>query len=205
MKHSCNAFLLIAMVGMSFAAGVAHSGVVSQSIRLDASVGKINASGTSLSDVIDQINVNTGNLILVDWASLKLAHITRELPVTMDISNLPVNNALPKLLDAVGGSHVKLVYSTDNGVFVVTTAAELFKNVAIHVYGIHAALKNDSSRAAVLASIIRRVRGLDPLSWSDVGGYGSISMLGDKLIVTQTPELQARIAAELKEIAPAGN
>jgi len=53
-------------------------------------------------DVIDQINVNTGNLILVDWASLKLAHITRELPVTMDISNLPVNNALPKLLDAVG-------------------------------------------------------------------------------------------------------
>jgi hypothetical protein len=205
MQHLFTAFKSIAIVSISFACGITQADVDSHPIHLDAPVGMLKASGTSLSDVINQIQVSSGDPILVNWAALKQAHITENLPVTIDISNLPVNKALTQLLDTVGGSHIKLAYTTDNNAIIITTAAELSKNVVTRVYDIHAAFKNDSSHASTLDSITRRVRGLDPLSWRDAGGgdYGSISEYNGQLIITQTPELQTRIAAEIKDIVSA--
>jgi hypothetical protein len=208
MKFIYSAFRSIAVLGISLAAaGAVQGGADSQPIHLDAPVGMLKASGTPLSDVLDQIQLNSGDHILVDWGALKQVHVTKELPVTIDLSNLPVNKALPQLLDAVGGSHVKLGYTTDGGAITITTAQELSKAVVTRVYDLHAAIKNDPSREQTLASMSRRLQGLDPLSWHDAGagGIGTIDNYHDQLIVTQTPEMQARIAAEIKALTPADN
>jgi hypothetical protein len=194
------------MLFLGFGTELAFAGTNDQPVRLEASVGTVKASGTSLSDVINQIQTNSGNQILVNWAALKEVHVTQQLPVTIDISNLPTKKALAQLLDAVGGTHVKLDYTTDGDAISVTTAAELAKNVVTRVYDIQVALKADPSREHAVAAAIRRVRGIDPLSWRDAGGdHGSVSELGGYLIVVQTPQMQDRIADEIKDLAPAGN
>jgi len=63
--------------------------------------------------------------------------------------------------------------------------------------------KEGPDRAKDVQAIIRRVQGIDPLSWQDLGGEtGAIRELGGQLVVTATPEIQQQIAEELRDALP---
>lgn len=156
--------------------------------------------GMNLSDLVDQLAQQTNQKILVNWQALQQVHIAKNLLITVDLSNLRLDEALAKLLDAVGGAHVRLGYSLDNGIVAITTSEELSKNVVTTVYDISRAIQNDPHPNILIERITRTVRGIDPLSWKKTGGLGVVDYFNGQLIVTQTPEVQARIAAELKPI-----
>jgi hypothetical protein len=173
-----------------------------QPATLSQSVGQMRACGTALADLIDQLGQATGQRILVNWSVLSGVHVTKDLPVTTDLSNLRFDEALTRLLDAVGGTHTRLGYSVDNGVVEITTSEELSKNVVTEVYDMRALIKNPLKSKEELAVISRQVCGIDPLSWRDAGGLGCIDESDRQLIITQTPEVQSRIAAHLRQQLP---
>jgi hypothetical protein len=118
----------------------------------------------------------------------------------LDLTGLPLDQALNDLLDHVGGAYVRLGYSFDEDGVCITTAQELAKLVSTRVYDVRGAIKEGPSRADSVAAILRRVRGIDPLSWKEAGGeVGSVRELSRQLIVTQTPENQKLIAEELRD------
>jgi hypothetical protein len=185
---------------------LAEGGPSTQPAELRQSVGALQASGTALIDVVNQLAQASGQKILVNWQALQQVHVTRDLPVTIDLSNLRLDEAMTKLLDNVGGTHTRLDYSIDAGVVTITTSEELAKNVVTQVYDVHAAIRNNVISADDLPKIIRSLCGIDPLSWHNAGGIGRVDEMDGYLIVTQTPQMQSRVSAELDQLlaAPKG-
>jgi beta-lactamase regulating signal transducer with metallopeptidase domain len=183
-------------------------------VAFDAPVGALRASGMEFTDVIDAIRDATGQNIFVNWRALKLAKVKRELPVTVDLSGLTLAEALQKLLTEVGGTHVRLGYTVDDGVVTISTVDDLARNTLTRVYDIRKAIKGDGSREQDVAAVVRRIRGIDPLSWRDDDvvagaagprgsrGTGAIRELQGQLIVTQTHDVHRRIMAELGDVLP---
>ena len=147
--------------------------------------------------MIGQLEQATGQRILVNWSALEQVHVTKDLPVTIDLSGVSLGDALTRLLDDVGGTHTCLVYVVDKDSLVVTTCAELSKNVVTCVYDVRGTTGKEA-----IGTVVRRLRGIDPLSWSETGGYGHIDVFNGQLIVTQTPDMQQRIAQELNYTSP---
>jgi hypothetical protein len=192
----CAAMMLL-WTPRSFAA----DGPSTQPAPLDQSVGQMRISGAGLIDVIAQLKQATGHDILVNWDALQEARVTRDLPVTIDLSDLPLREALTRLLDHVGGMYTRLVYDVDQNTIVITTFEEESKNLVTRVYDVRSELKDEPAGKQKMAVLVRRIKGVAPLAWRSTGGYGSIDAVDGHLIVTQTPEIQQRIAAELNQPA----
>ena len=169
-----------------------------------ATVGAIRARGTAFADLIDQLRDATSQNIFVNWRALKACRVTKDLPVTIDLSNLPLDRAMDRLLDHVGGPYVRLGYAMDEGVITISTAVDLCKNSSTRVYDVRASIKDGPGREKEVEAIVRRVEGVDPLSWKQTGGeMGEVRELGGQLIVTATPEVQNLVAEELRDVLPA--
>ena len=176
-----------------------------QAIRqaLDAKLADLKFSGDALQDVIDRFRTAGSLNLFVNWRALEKQRVTRDLPVTLDLSNLPAGKALDRLLEQVGGDTLRLGWTIDQGVVTISTCEDLSKNTITRVYDIRRGIRGAATRDADIATVIRRVRGVDPLSWRDAGGsIGSIRELSGQLIVTQTPQVHQRIIEELKDIQP---
>jgi hypothetical protein len=161
--------------------------------------------GMNLPDLIDELCQQTNQNILVNWQALNQVHVTKNLLITVDLSNLRLDEALSKLVDAIGGNQARLGYSVDNGVIVITTGEELSKNLITKVYDITAASHTYSNPELLVERVTRIIRGIEPLSWKKAGGLGIVDYSNGQLIITQTPDVQARIAAELEPFLPAQN
>jgi hypothetical protein len=127
---------------------------------------------------------------------LETERVTRDLPVTIDLSNLSLGHALDKLLSQIGGVYAHLGYEIDQGVVTISTSQDFAKDVIAIVYDIKAPAKD-------LEAIKRRISGIDPLSWKTAGGIAEIDEFQSQLVITQTREIHARIAAELKDVLSA--
>lgn len=170
-------------------------------VAMKADVGKLRLRGESLEDAVKALHTASRLNIFVNWDALSYERVTRQLPVTVDLSNLPFDQALNRLLEEVSGTQARLAYSMNRGVVEITTARDLSMNGNTRVYDVRLAIGNDATRADDVANLIRRVQGIDPLSWKDAGGkIGSVRELAGQLIITQTPEVHQRIQAELKDV-----
>jgi hypothetical protein len=172
---------------------------------LSVKLGGMKFSGDSFADAVARLRQAAALDIYVNWRAMDQARVTRTLPVTIDLSNLPVDGALDTLLEHVGGDFVRLGWTLDEGVVTISTRDDLSKNTLTRVYDIRGAIRSDATRQADIDSVIRRVRGIDPLSWRDAGGtVGSVRELQGQLIVTQTPQVQQRIGEELRDVHKSG-
>ena len=170
---------------------------------LNQKVGELAFHGTQLAGAIDALSKASGRSIFVNWQALEKIRVVKTLPVTTDLSNRTVREALDKLMADVGGSQARVAYTSFDQRAVISSADDLQINVATRVYDIRQGIRGDATRNADIAAIMNRVCGIDPLSWRDAGGrVGSVRELAGQLIVTQTPEVHRRIADELKDILP---
>jgi hypothetical protein len=172
-------------------------------VALNARVGQLRPAGRSFSDVVDALRDNTGQSIFVNWRALESVRVTRQLPVTTDLSSLTLAEALDKLLQEVGGTHERLGYTVDEDVVSISTLKDIGRNTLTRVYDVRDLLKDPETRAEDLAALLKRLQGIDPLSWRDAGGnIGAVRELQGQLIITQSPDVQARIVHELEELLP---
>lgn len=172
-------------------------------VNLSVRVGSMKLSGQRLDAIVDALRDTSGQNIYVNWPALEAARVTRELPVTTDLTGLPLGQALDKLLADVGGKQAWLGYTLDDDVVTISTQDDLSRNTLTRVYDVRRALRDRATRARDLAALIARLKGIDPLSWRESGGQvGAIRELQGQLIITQTPQAHARIAQELSDIMP---
>jgi hypothetical protein len=170
---------------------------------LSQPVGQVHAAGLALSDLLDQLSRATNQKIQADWPALQRVHVTKDLPITIDLSNLPLDSALTKLLNAVGGNHARLTFTLKDQTILITLPDQLGAGVVSHVYNIRPITQTQVDPAEATNKIVRALRGIDPLSWKTAGGQGQIDILDGYLIVTQTPQLQTQVDAELTTLETA--
>ncbi|HEV7298033.1 MAG TPA: hypothetical protein VGN72_01620 [Tepidisphaeraceae bacterium] len=171
--------------------------------QLERRTGAMILRGASFESAINSLQLAGQRPIFVNWDVLEKARATKDLPVTIDLSDRSIDEALTTLLDHVGGTQVSLGHQLDKGTIVVSTSNDLAANLWTTVYDIRAAITNDASRAEDVEAVAQRVRGLDPLSWKAAGGpIGSIRELDGHLIVTQTQRVHAQIVQALHDVLP---
>jgi hypothetical protein len=188
---------------IGYSATTQPSSVADQATRqkLQTKLGPMKLSGDALADAVDRLRDAASLDIYVNWRALDALKVTRDLPLTIDLSGLRAWDALDALLEHVGGDFARLGWSIDDGVVTISSRRDLSKNTLTRVYDIRGAIRGQATRQADIDAVIRRVRGIDPLSWRDAGGeIGSVRELQGQLIVTQTPQVQQRILQELRDI-----
>jgi beta-lactamase regulating signal transducer with metallopeptidase domain len=143
--------------------------------------------------------------IIVLWRDLfETAAVERTTPINMDaISAVRLGTALKLLLMSVSGGFADLDYVIENGVITIATKDSLPSKLVTRVYAIFdlvdtvldpntgkVATYNEDDANDILQHIIDTV---DPDSWYEAGGEGSIAIYKGKLIVFQTREIHQKI------------
>ena len=160
--------------------------------------------GLALSDVIEDLRDSSVSNIFVNWPALQAAGVRRDVPVTLVLGRQTLRDRLVAVLRAVGGDHVVLDATVDADVISVSTADDLSKNVLTRVYDVRRLVRREHPKEDV-AAVIRRVRGIDPMSWRAVGGsVGDVKELSGQLIVTHTRRVHDQIEEILAEFPPVG-
>ena len=160
----------------------------------------ITAHGEPFNDILDRLREASQAQIFVNWKALEQIHVRRDLPVTLEWKNLTIAEALKTLLNEVGSQRAQIGYETEEGVIVISTTDDLARNVMTRVYDIRAGIRGDH-RQEDIATIIRNVEGIQPLTWKDNGGTcGACREISGQLIVTQTPAVQRLVAREIVSI-----
>lgn len=196
--------------------------------QLDRILPELTFDAVGLWDVIDFLRDATGANIFVNWKSLELAKIDRNVPITARLRNIKFSKALSIILDAAGGGG-KLGYAVDDGVIAISTVDDLSKNVEVRVYDVRDLLTTppdfvpprlgvpepvnaavpatqSSAREGMREDLVKAyVRLIEdtvaPVTWKDHGGnVGAIRELQGQLIITQTPENQIAIMALLQQL-----
>ena len=162
-------------------------------------------SGTPLSEVIYHLRDQSQQNIFMNWRALEAAGVRRTLPITMDLTGLTVGQAAARLTKAISGRELPIGFTVDEGVLTISTEYDLARNVETRTYDVRRWLNpNDAGRAKRVDAMLRRIEGIDPRSWKDNGGdLGSVKEVGGQLIVTTTPSVHDRVAAELADARPA--
>jgi len=91
-------------------------------------VPELKANALKLSDVVDFLRDVAGANIFVNWRALEVAGVTPKMPITLELGETPLGEALDKLLEqaaAGGGKGAKLGYTVDEGVITISTADDV--------------------------------------------------------------------------------
>ena len=160
--------------------------------QLGARLAEMNFSGAKLYDVITRLRDRRLNLF-VNWRLLEVYKITRDTPVTIDLSGMRTCDALDALLDHLGGQTVDLTWYVESG-YVVSIGQQSKSEKITRQYELPAGVE--------MATMIRRLEGIDPLSWQDAGGtVGLIVQNGEKLVITHDSRMHELVALELAAAA----
>ncbi len=151
--------------------------------------------------------------VTVHWDEVEAAGIDRRTPITLWVTQLPLHDALDKVLSEAGASTTKLTTYFDNGLVQITTDESASKQMLTREYdvrdliehlkpqaekyrgqsfdecfnGTRPGLTGGESDEAVEIFIHFTQEVVAPASWRDAGGtVGSMRWIGGRLIVTQT-------------------
>jgi hypothetical protein len=75
-----------------------------------------------LDDAIDFLRDVTGANVFVNWKAIEKAGLKRNAPVAASLRDVTFRTLLTKVLDSAGTDKVKLAWTTDDGVIVISTA-----------------------------------------------------------------------------------
>jgi hypothetical protein len=92
---------------------------------LDRAIPVFKANALSLRDIVDFLRDVSGANIFVNWRALEAAGVDRNAPLTLNVGQTPLSEALDKLLAQAGGEDAKLGYAVRAGVIVISTDDDL--------------------------------------------------------------------------------
>jgi hypothetical protein len=161
--------------------------------QLDRQLPQLELDGATLTDVIDFLRDVSSANIYVNWRSLEGAGVKRDAPVFCKLRNVGFARALDVVLDSVAPANVRLGYTVDDGVIMVSTLDDLRLDTSTHVYDVRDLLAgNPTTTSADYAAALRRLHDritaeVDPESWqAGSGKSGLVREMGGQLIVTQS-------------------
>jgi len=128
--------------------------------------------------------------MVVLWRDLlENAEIEPSTKINMDgIPGVRLGTALELLLKAVSDGFAELGYIIKNGVITIATIESLPSNFETRIYEIQGPFLAANELADTIQDTV------EPDSWYDAGGQGSISTyMGRKLAILQTPEIHQEI------------
>jgi hypothetical protein len=158
--------------------------------------------------VLDNLLQPLGIAVQVFWKDLENAGIERNTPIRLRASNVTVGRALRLVLDQAG-SEVALGYEVRDGVLLVGTRErlDLYNDIWVHRVGdlLKAAVGPDSggtktTRDAASDLKDEIVAAIDPDSWIDRGGVGTMSCFRGRLIVRNSQPVQQKVTRFLADL-----
>jgi hypothetical protein len=99
---------------------------------LNRTVGQMNLDKVTFSDAIDFLRDSADVNLHVNWKALEASGVSRDVPISIRLSNLPIRKALTYVLNAAPPS----TWFVDDGVIEVTTQAIADKHMYTRVYPI---------------------------------------------------------------------
>jgi len=164
-----------------------------------------------------------------NWKDLEEnAYIDQGTPIDMQGEvGMPLGKALELLLDLVSGGLTEIDYLVEDGIITIATQESLPGKTVIRIYDItdllgvpanfvfDTVIEEDSfvtsadsdellseeeaiERAEIIVELIQQT--VEPDSWFEAGGEGSISIYGTRLVVTQVPEIQEKVTNLIKDL-----
>ena len=100
---------------------------------LATKVPELNVDGVALKKVLDYLRDMTNCNLVVNWAVLEGANVTKDAPITLSVHDLSMRKLLRLVLDQAS-PQTPLTWSVDSNVITVTTAAEADKVLITRVY-----------------------------------------------------------------------
>ena len=96
----------------------------------------ISFDANKLVNVIDYIRNTTGVNVFVNWAALEAAGVEPDAPITLQLSNVPAEQALRLVLAQVGSEFDPVTFSIIDGIVTVSTERDLQKTTDRRTYDI---------------------------------------------------------------------
>lgn len=157
---------------------------------------------TPLADAIEKIAEATGCQMFLDRRGLAEAGIEADAPVNIRLQDVPAEMVLGLMLGQLG-----LDYYIKHGVIVVTTAEKAVADLEVRVYPVQDLIepvgltrRSPDTEASRLTDVIQS--SVEPESWQDNGGRGTVRHYRGTLVVLQTTKVHQaveRLLAELRQ------
>ncbi len=96
----------------------------------------ISFEANKLVNVIDYLRNTTGVNVFVNWAAIEAAGVEPDAPITLQLSNVPAEQALRLVLAQVGSEFDPVTYSIIDGIVTVSTERDLQKTTDRRTYDI---------------------------------------------------------------------
>jgi hypothetical protein len=93
-------------------------------VQLERTLPEVDFSGQGLADIVDFMRDVTGSNIFVDWHALEAAGISKDAPVKFQMKGGKMRAVMNGILDKVATSKGKAELSVQEGVLVISTAAD---------------------------------------------------------------------------------
>ena len=174
----------------------------------------LNLANASLGEAIDLLRRRSGLRIDVDWDSLEISSINQDRRVDLYLSDTTLGAALRSILHQLGGPDSDYFFAIERGRVVMASPQNPARTAKIYdTGGIMRAVDKGvgasehsgfppADSASPSDTILRLVEDVvETDSWRDNGGsIGDARTCGNRLLVVQTPELQARIGSLLAQL-----
>ena len=159
---------------------------------------------TALSDVGEAFAAQLGLPVILDNVALDDVGIWTDTPINKTMTSVSLRSALRLTL-----KDLQLTYVFRDGAVVITTPEEAETRLVTKFYEVD---KLARMRAGTYDPLVVQVpydfdsiidiitSSIAPDSWDDVGGPGSIDILGTKMVVSQSNEVHQQIGGMLKSL-----
>ncbi|PQO31655.1 hypothetical protein [Blastopirellula marina] len=160
--------------------------------RLAAERSKVQFIDTLLEEVVGYLQGLHELSIVIDYAALKEADISHELPVTANISGQTAAATLDLLCD-----RYQLGWYVDKGLLMLTTQEAAAQHQSVRIYKLH------QLRASGAAEIVTKM--VQPDSWVSAGGKSDVVAITDRqmLVIRQNRAAHDEIESLLKSLEAA--
>jgi hypothetical protein len=176
--------------------------------QLDQVIAGVSVTNAPLDQVLADLARASGVNVHVHWRALEAAGIAADMPVTLNLRQLPASRVLTHVLEEAGGGNVALRYRIEQGVVEVSTAEELSTYTVTRIYDVRDLIEDVLARDrrlngagakkteedAVNETVNMLREAVEPGTWD---GPPLAHHFAGHLIVTRSPEVQDKLLGVL--------
>ena len=140
MKHKLSCIGAIGLIAASAAMAQTGAGGATRGrstlALLNSRVPEVAFDEVELEQVMDWIGEITGVNVVVRWETLEDNGVDRDKPISIRVRNLPLRSVLWMIMNAAGGTDIKLAYRATADLIVLSLDEDLGKDMIVKVYDV---------------------------------------------------------------------